>query len=211
MPVLRRTPPPHDPQLDVLLRQAGANAAQTATVLRDLFLGAPEEIDRLAADLDAHERTGDQTTHDIAHRLRELGPGRAPFDLQDGFAIATAIDDIVDYAEQTGALMQVYGVEVAMEQAVELAEVLVAAADRVSKALDGFTSDAAIGPHLTEIHRLENEGDSLGRAALASLFVGGIDPMVVIVWKDIYDELESAIDACETVAIQLESVQLAQG
>ena len=63
-------------------------------------------------------------------------------------------------------------------------------------------------PHLVEIHRLENEGDRIQRDAVASLFATGIDPMVVIRWKDIFESLEGAVDACETVAHVLEGITL---
>jgi uncharacterized protein Yka (UPF0111/DUF47 family) len=63
-------------------------------------------------------------------------------------------------------------------------------------------------PHLVEIHRLENEGDRIRRDAVASLFVGGTDPMVVIRWRDIFESLEAAVDACETVAHVLEGIAL---
>jgi uncharacterized protein len=56
------------------------------------------------------------------------------------------------------------------------------------------------------VNRLENEGDRITREALASLFSGGIDPMVVIKWKDIFERLEHAIDACEHVANILEGI-----
>jgi uncharacterized protein Yka (UPF0111/DUF47 family) len=59
-----------------------------------------------------------------------------------------------------------------------------------------------------EIHRLENEGDRLQRAAVAGLFVNGIDPMMLIRWKDIFDTLEAAVDACETVANVLEAMSI---
>ena len=57
-----------------------------------------------------------------------------------------------------------------------------------------------------EIHRLENEGDRISREAVASLFAGGIDPMVVIRWKDMFAVLENAIDATETAAQTLEGI-----
>ena len=57
---------------------------------------------------------------------------------------------------------------------------------------------------IIEVHRLENEGDRLSREAIASLFAGGVDPMVVIRWKDIFEQMEAAIDSCEDVAHTLE-------
>ena len=67
---------------------------------------------------------------------------------------------------------------------------------------------AGLAPELVEINRLENEGDRIVHDAVAALFANGIDPMVVLRWKDIYESLESAIDACETVAHILEGISL---
>ncbi len=85
-----------------------------------------------------------------------------------------------------------------------------APASRSLKALRCLRTGTDLGPHLVEIHRLENEGDRLQRDGVASLFVGGIDPMVVIRWKDIFESLEAAVDACETVAHVLEGITLKQ-
>ena len=78
----------------------------------------------------------------------------------------------------------------------------------VARALRALRTGADLAPELVEIHRLENEGDRLVRDAVASLFANGIDPMVVLRWKDIYESLESAIDRCETVAHLLEGISL---
>ncbi len=107
--------------------------------------------------------------------------------------------------------MVVFNVEAAFEQAVELADLLEQSTSRVADALDAYVTGQELGPSLTEVHRLENEGDRVSREALTDLFAGGIDPMVVIRWKDLYESLESAIDACEHVAIQIESLQLTSG
>jgi uncharacterized protein Yka (UPF0111/DUF47 family) len=209
--VFSRSAPGRDAPLDGLLRDAGTNVRASTALLRELFIDCPDSNQRLAAELQRHETDGDRVTHDIIHRLRELGSSRSPVDLADGFRLATTIDDIVDHVEQTAALMVLFGVEATMDAALELSEVLAASGDRVARALDAYVADLELGPHLTEIHRLENEGDRISRAGLADLFAGGIDPMVVIRWKDLYDSLESAIDSCEAVAIQVESLRLAAG
>ena len=133
---------------------------------------------------------------------------RAPFDAGDGYTLATAIDDVVDYTEQAAAQLDLYGVEAPMEQAVEFADVLVAAGAEILGALRCLHGGGDLSAHLVEIHRLENVGDRLQRDAVTSLFAGGIDPMVVIRWKDIFESLEAAVDACETVAHVLEGITL---
>ena len=95
-----------------------------------------------------------------------------------------------------------------MEQAVAMAGVLAAAGGEMAAALACLASKADPQSHLAEIHRLEKQGDRLQRDAMASLFAGGIDPVVVIRWKDIFDSLEAAVDACESVAHLLEGIAL---
>ena len=124
------------------------------------------------------------------------------------YALVSALDDIVDYAEETADSLGLYGVEAPMEQAEQLAQVLASAGTCVRSALGAFRNRADLSPHLVEINRLENDGDRLSRDAIASLFARGVDPMVVIRWKDIVESLEQAIDSCETVAHVLEGAEL---
>jgi predicted phosphate transport protein (TIGR00153 family) len=198
-----------DSTLMALVEEAGRNIQRSAELLRDLLGEFPEHA-ALAGDLKACELEGDRITHDIIHRLAGSGRVRVPFDAGDGYALATALDDIVDHSEQVAAQLVLYGVEAPMEQAVEFTEVLVGAGEQIAKALRCLRTGTDLGPHLVEIHRLENEGDRLQRDGVASLFVGGIDPMVVIRWKDIFESLEAAVDACETVAHVLEGITLKQ-
>ncbi len=191
----------------VLLEESGRNVQRSALALRDLIGDYPERAE-LARELLLCEQEGDRITHDIIHRLNGGGSGRPPLDSADGYSLATALDDIVDYAEQTADSLGLYGVEAPMEQAVALAGVLVGAAEQVARALRSLRTGGDYGPQLVEIHRLENEGDRLLRDGVASLFAGGIDPMVVIRWKDIFESLESSVDACETVAHILEGIAL---
>ncbi len=205
MSLLRRSV---DGSLMALVEEAGRNVQRSSLLLRDMLAEFPEHAP-LARDLKVCEQEGDRITHDIIHRLT-AGRVRAPFAAGDGYALATALDDIVDYTEHAAAQMVLYGVEAPMEQAVEFAEVLVGAGEQIARALRCLRTGTELGPQLVEIHRLENEGDRLQRDAVASLFAGGIDPMVVIRWKDIFESLEAAVDACETVAHVLEGITLKQ-
>jgi predicted phosphate transport protein (TIGR00153 family) len=192
-----------------LVEESGRNVQRCGLLLHDLLIDYPEHV-TLAQDLKVCEQEGDRITHDIIHRLAGRGRVRAPFDAGDGYALATALDDIVDHSEQAAAQLGLYGVEAPMEQAVEFTEVLVGAGEQIAQALRCLRTGTELGPHLVEIHRLENEGDRLQRDGVASLFAGGIDPMVVIRWKDIFESLEAAVDACETVAHVLEGITLKQ-
>jgi predicted phosphate transport protein (TIGR00153 family) len=198
---------PVDSTLTNLVEDAGRNVQRSSLLLQQLLSELPEHAP-LAEELAACEREGDRITHDIIHRLNSGRRVRAPFDAGDGYVLATALDDIVDHTEQAAAQLGLYGVEAPMEQAVEFADVLVAAGEPILAALRGLSTGEDLSPYLVEIHRLENEGDRLLRDGVASLFAQGTDPMVVIRWKDIFESLEAAVDACETVAHLLEGIVL---
>jgi uncharacterized protein Yka (UPF0111/DUF47 family) len=194
-----------DIELLELFEQSGRNVQKASALLRDLISDYPERPE-LATEVLACEHEGDRIAHEILSRLAERGA--ADFDAADVHALAGALDDIVDHAEEAADQLGLYGVEAPMEQAQQMAEILVDTADLVADSLRGLRDGEAVAQQLVEIHRRENEADRIVRSAVASLFATGIDPMMVIRWKDIFDTLESAVDACETVANVLEGITL---
>ena len=206
-PASRRRP---DPVLLELFEESGRNVQRTALLLRDLLGDYPDGAG-VAREILLCEQEGDRIAHDILHRIAGQDPRRLAMDAADVHALTGALDDVVDHAEEAADQLGLYGVEATMEQANEMAEVLVLAAEKVAQGLRALRSGADLSPELIEIHRLENEADRIVRAAVASLFAQGIDPMVVIRWKDIFDSLEAAVDACETVANVLEGISLKRG
>jgi predicted phosphate transport protein (TIGR00153 family) len=189
-----------------MLEESGRNVARSGELLREMLADYPENA-ALARELLLCEQEGDRIAHDIIYRLAARGK-RLPFDPRDVYDLVSALDDVVDFAEQTGDSLGLYGIEAPMEQAQELAEVLARAAAAVQRALEQLHGRGELNGTLVEIHELENEGDRVSREAIASLFATGVDPMVVIRWKDIFDTLEQAIDSCETVAHVLEGIAL---
>ena len=195
-----------DPVLMSLVEEAGRNVQRSGLLLHDLLVDYPEHA-TLARDLKVCEQEGDRITHDIIHRLAE-GRVRAPFAAGDGYALATALDDIVDHSENAAAQLGLYAVEAPMEAVQEIADVLVLCGEEIVEALRGLCEGVDAASHRVEIHRLENEADRIVREAVAALFANGIDPMVVIRWKDIFESLEAAVDACETAANVLEGIAI---
>jgi uncharacterized protein Yka (UPF0111/DUF47 family) len=196
-----------DVELLELFEESGRNVQRASALLRDLYADYPERPEIASAVL-ACEHEGDRIAHEILSRLAERGSRSAELDAADVHALAGALDDIVDHAEEAADQLGLYGVEAPMEQAQRMAEILVDTADLVAESLRGLRGGEEVAQQLVEIHRRENEADRIVRAAVASLFATGIDPMMVIRWKDIYDTLESAVDACETVANVLEGITL---
>ena len=198
--------PARDERLLELLEEAGGNASRATSLLHEMLVAFPERPE-LAREVLLCEQEGDRIAHDVIHRLARA-PKRAALEASDVHDLIHALDDIVDYAEEAADSLGLYGIEAPMEQAQELAQVLWAAAVAVEHALERLHSGGDLNAYLVEIHQLENDGDRLSRAAIASLFASGVDPMAVIRWKDIFASLEQGIDACETVAHVLEGIAL---
>jgi uncharacterized protein Yka (UPF0111/DUF47 family) len=196
-----------DPELLALFEESGRNVQRASLLLRDLLADFPEQA-ALARDVLLCEQEGDRIAHDILSRLAARGSRATHLDSADVHALAGALDDIVDHAEEAADQLGLYGVEAPMEQAEQIAEVLVQCAEQVALGLRGLRNGGDLSRHLVDIHRLENDADRLVREAVASLFANGIDPMIVIRWKDIFETLEAAVDACETVANVLEGMSL---
>src|SRR4051812_2413834 len=189
-----------------MLEESGRNVARSGELLQEMLADYPEKSE-LARELLLCEHEGDRIAHDIIYRLAERGK-RLPFDSRDVYDLVSALDDVVDFAEQAADSLGLYAIEAPMEQAQQLAAVLAGASAAVSRALHELHAGGEFNGVLVEIHEFENEGDRVSRDAIGSLFATGIDPMVVIRWKDIFDTLEQAIDACETVAHVLEGIAL---
>jgi predicted phosphate transport protein (TIGR00153 family) len=186
-----------------LFEEAGRNVLRTAELLDRLLSDYPDNKE-LAVEIKECEHEGDRITHDIIDRLNHTFV--TPIDREDILALASALDDIVDYTEEVADYLGLYRIEAPMEQALQLAGVLRAAARQIAEAIPQLRGFRDLSRHTVEINRLENEGDQITRGAVASLFDTGIDPMVVIRWKDLYERLESAIDATERVANILEGI-----
>ena len=189
---------PRDRAYFELFEEAGQNATRAADLLERMLVNFPDTRE-LAGEILECEHEGDRITHDIIDRLNHTFV--TPIDREDILALASALDDIVDYTEEVADYLGLYGIEAPMDQAISLARVLNAACRAIGQAipmLRGFKPE--ISEHTVEVNRLENEGDRLTREAVASLFDARIDPMVVIRWKDLFERLEAAIDSTEHVA-----------
>jgi uncharacterized protein len=194
---------PRDREFFDLFEEAGGNILRAARLLEELLKDFPER-NELARDILICEQDGDRITHDIIQRLNQTFV--TPIDREDVYALASALDDVVDYTEEVADYLGLYKIEAPMEQAQALAHVLHAAARQIAEAMPRLRGFKDISHYTVEINRLENDGDRITREAIASLFDNGIDPMVVIRWKDIFERLEEAIDATEHVANILEGI-----
>jgi hypothetical protein len=194
---------PRDSTFFELFVAAGENTLRAARLL-DETMGVWPDAGDLPREILKAEQEGDRITHDIVQRLNTTFV--TPLDREDIYGLATQMDDIVDYTEEAADFLGLYKIEAPMAQAQALTKVLVAACEQLAAALGKLREMKGLERYWIEIHRLENEGDRISRDAVASLFSNGIDPMVVIRWKDMFGVLENAIDATETAAQILEGI-----
>ena len=186
-----------------LFEEAGANVLRAAELLDQMLANYPDSRE-LAKEILVCEHTGDRITHDLIHHLNHTFV--TPIDREDIYRLAGALDNIVDYTEEVADYLGLYRVEAPMAQAQQMAKILLRSCLEVSRALPLLSGFQDISKHTIEINRLENQGDRLIREAIGALFDHGIDPMVVIRWKDLYERLEDAIDATEDAANIMEGI-----
>jgi hypothetical protein len=199
---------PRDKRFAVLFEQSAHNALKIAHQLKDMVCTWENVEERLGIITDL-EHEGDAATHQIMAELHRSFI--TPFDREDIALLAHSLDEITDYIHSSADMMILYKVGQPTSRARELVDIIVQTAAEVEKAVsevhDHIDREKLL-KRCMEINRLENEGDSIYRAALAELFSDSTDTASLIKWREIYEHMETAIDRCEDVANVLEGVAL---
>jgi uncharacterized protein len=181
-----------------LFTRAGANALETARRVEQRFREYPNSSVTHAHVKEAEDE-GDTITRDLIQLLNTQYI--TPFDREDIYQLATSLDDVVDHMDEASDLLDLYGVESPSRQAMEQCRILVGAAEHLARALAELKGLHGVQKELVALKELEDEGDRIVHDAIADLFRDPrIDPLIVIRWKDIFEALEDALDACETAA-----------
>ena len=202
MPRVRLTPQKRE--FFDLYTRASANTVEISRLLVELLERFPEQDGELIRRIKEREHEGDHLTHELVSLLNRTFV--TPFDRDDMYRLAGAIDDICDHVDEAADNLGTYGVERVPEKAVEQARVIHQAArnlDAAVQRLEGFRDSQT---QLIELRRLEDEGDRLVRDAIGDLFKNVQDPVAIIRWKDIHERLEEACDALENAADVLEAI-----
>jgi predicted phosphate transport protein (TIGR00153 family) len=194
---------PQKREFFALFDQAATNARDITRALVELLDEWPDAGEKLR-DIRELEHEGDRLTHEVIDLLNRTFV--TPLDRDDMYRLASAIDDVCDHVEEAADNIDAYEVREVPHRARQQAEVLHRAASRLSEAvalLEGFRDSQR---QLVALRELEDEGDALAREAVADLFRSGADPLTIIRWKDIHEQLEEAVDACENAADVLEAI-----
>jgi predicted phosphate transport protein (TIGR00153 family) len=194
---------PQNKEFFRLLERASENAVAIAQSLIGLLEAFPSNGSQLA-EVKELEHEGDRLTREIVDLLNRTFV--TPFDRDDIYLLASAIDDVCDHVDEAAGNIAGYGVEVIRPKASEQAQVILRSAQKLHEAverLDGFKDSSR---QLHALRDLEDDGDRLNREAISELFTSNEDPIAVIRWKDIHEQLEEAVDACENAADVLEAI-----
>jgi uncharacterized protein len=189
---------PGSKELFELLGKAGENAVATALAVERRFREYPaSSISQ--EHVKEFEHVGDRLVSELLRTINAQFV--TPYDREDLVTLAFAIDEVPDKIENASEMLGLYGVETTTRQSIELCELLVSATTELSLLLGRLKGLRGSAEEIRTIKQIEDEADAVARAARASLFKDDrIDPVIVIRWKDIYEALEDAVDACETAA-----------
>jgi predicted phosphate transport protein (TIGR00153 family) len=194
---------PQNKQFFRLLERASDNSVDISRQLVQLLDAFPSNGINLR-EIKELEHEGDRLTREVVDLLNRTFV--TPFDRDDIYLLASAIDDVCDHVDEAAGNVVGYGVEQIRPKAKEQAQVILRSAEKLHEAvsrLEGFKDSSS---QLLALRDLEDEGDRLNRAAVSELFTSGEDPIAVIRWKDIHEQLEEAVDACENAADVLEAI-----
>jgi len=190
-----------------LFDKVGANITQAATVLVAIMEHFTN-LDNWAKEVHELEEDGDMLTHDIIKKLNKTFV--TPFDREDIHALASKLDDILDFIWGTAERLAVFKMKEPRKEAVIMSKEILTTVELVHKAIKTLKEKdyTRMQEYCVEINKLENKMDRIFRDALGHLFDEMKDPILVIKWKEIYEHLENASDKCEDVADIMESIAI---
>lgn len=196
---------PRDDRFYELFVEDAANVLNGARQL-EAMLRTYDQPEARAAEIRESEHRGDEISHEIGHRLESTFV--TPFDREDIYALISALDDVLDFIEEAADTFVLYRIDAPTSTAVDQAAIIVKQAEILHEALVHLQGFKDLDRYWIEVHRLENEGDQLVRAAIARLFDEERDPLNVLKWKDIYGLLEATVDKAEDAANIIERITI---
>ena len=194
---------PQKREFFVLYSRAARNTVEIARLLLELLEEFPR-ADGLLRDIKELEHVGDRLTREVVDLLNRTFV--TPFDRDDMYELASALDDICDHIDEAAGNIAGYGVTEIRPSAREQAQVILRATEKLCEAVERVDGFKNADRQLHELRDLEDEGDRLNRESVSELFRTESDPIKIIRWKDIHEQLEEAVDACENAADVLEAI-----
>ncbi len=186
-----------------MFTEAADHLVQGSTLLAQVLDPAVDR-ETLGEQMREAEHQADETTHKIINRVNSTFV--TPFDREDIYRLASNLDDVMDFMEETVDLVGLYEIEELPAQFASLIEVLQRACVLTAEAMPRLRTMKDLEEYWIEINRLENQGDRSYRRIVADLYSGSYKSLQVLKLKDVVDSLEHAIDALESVANTVEQI-----
>jgi predicted phosphate transport protein (TIGR00153 family) len=202
---------PKDTQFFQYFEADVENLLKAATVLKELMSPSISRTEReqKIRKVEELEHRGDDVTHEIFSYLSSTFV--TPFDREDIHALASTLDDILDYLKGTATRISLYKVDEITADEEKLAGFIHQAVTELHTAvlsLRDLRSASTIRESLVRIHSIENEADDLFERAIGNLFDTCTDPIRLIKTKEILVSLETATDQCEDAANVIETIMV---
>ena len=202
---------PRDERFFDLFTKVAELNVEASQLLTEILKADNERRLPLVEAMKRCEHSADEATHEVVARLDRSFI--TPLDREDIHMLASRLDDILDIMDGTARRVQIFRPGVAPEGALMIAETITKACTELLNAVQMMekAKPGEMIPALTRVKRFEEDGDAVYHEWLGRLFDGSPDPMVVMKWKEIYDNLEKTLDHCEDVANVLESIAIKHG
>lgn len=197
---------PRDTSFFDLLAASAAHLVTGANLLAEL-LGADRPTRKvLAKQMSDAEHLADEATHQIMRRLNQTFV--TPFDRDDIYGLASALDDCMDFMEEAADLIVLYKIDELPPRVADQVQVLQRSAELTAEAMPRLRSMENLAEYWVEVNRLENQADKSHRKLLAQMFDEITDPILLMKLKEVVEKLEDAADAFEKVANMVETIAL---
>ncbi len=196
---------PRDERFFELFAEIAKRIVSSSDLLRAL-LADPGRRDHFAAAIKDVEHEADRLTHEVMMRLNRSFI--TPIDREDIHILANRLDNVVDLIDGTARRAVMFNISDAREPARQLADVINRCAARIETGVVAIKKLKLVSADADQIRKLEEEGDSIYTAAVGDLFRTETDPIEIMRWKEMFDTLERAIDACQDVANVMESIAI---
>ncbi len=196
---------PKDEGFFALFDQLAARLTTSAALLRQLF-DDPTRLNELVALVKAEEHAADELTYEVMQRIDRSFV--TPLDREDIHLLANRLDNVVDLMDGTARRAVMFHINERRQPAIDLVDVIVETSAVLAEGVAKIRDPKAVHKAARQVKVLEEKADALYSKAVSDLFAGTPNPLEVIKWKEIYDNLEHAVDECEDVANVLESISL---
>ena len=190
----------------VYLSNIAINLKESANYFADYKLKNVSDLKIFSEKMKEYENKGDDMVHEV---IKDLHNALITYiEREDILTLTMSMDDVLDGLEHTAALFEMYSIVDADDYMLRFVDAIRSCASEIETAVDLLAAKKLLNmrEHAIKIKDLESKCDGILRESIKHLFVNEKDPIRIIQYKEIYEELENIADFCQAVANTLESI-----